>query len=53
MLAALIVLTAVLLATVGMRAERARRTAEVWACNAAAAALLAATVAAHSGGLIA
>ncbi|MDQ1710775.1 MAG: hypothetical protein QOE45_225 [Frankiaceae bacterium] len=50
MFATLIVLTAVLLAAVGLRAERRRRTVELWACNAAAAALLAATVAGHAVG---
>ncbi len=53
MLAATIVLTALLLAVIGLRAERHRRVAEVWACNVVAVALLGATVAAHSTGLIA
>ena len=53
MLAPLIVLTAVLLAAIGMRAERRRRVAELWACNVAASALLAATVAGHMSGRIA
>jgi hypothetical protein len=53
MLATLIVLTAVLLATLGLRAERRRRMAELWACNVAAAALLTATIVGHAAGRLA
>jgi hypothetical protein len=53
MLATLIVLAAVLLAVLGLRAERHRRMVELWACNAAAVALLAATVVGHASGRIA
>ena len=52
MLATLIVLTAVLLAAVGLRAERRGRAVELWFCNAVAAALLVATVSAHASGRI-
>jgi hypothetical protein len=53
MLAAAIVMTALLLAALGLRAERNSRAAEIWVCNAVAAILLGCTVAAHAGGLIA
>jgi hypothetical protein len=53
MLALLIAATAVLLAVIGLRAERRRKVAELWACNVAASALLAATVAGHAAGRIA
>ncbi|HEX8003765.1 MAG TPA: hypothetical protein VF519_13845 [Mycobacteriales bacterium] len=52
MLGTTIVLTAMLLAMVGMRAERHRRLAEVWVCTAAAAVLLGFTVAAHAAGRV-
>jgi hypothetical protein len=52
MLATLIVLTALLLGAIGLRADRRHRVAEVWVCNAVAAMLLAATVAAHAGGRV-
>lgn len=41
-------MTALLLAFVGLRAERNRRLAEVWICTAVAALLLGFTVAAHA-----
>jgi len=47
-----IVLTAVLLAALGMRAERNRRLAEVWLCTAVAAVLLVLTAAAHASGQV-
>ena len=53
MLALTIALAALLLAMIGLRAERRRRVAELWACNVAASALLAATVAGHVSGRIA
>jgi hypothetical protein len=53
MLAATIVLTALVLGAIGLRAERNRRFAEVWVCNAVAFLLLGATVAAHAAGRIA
>lgn len=52
MLGMLIVVTALLLAAVGLRAERTGRAVELWLCNAVAAALLAATVSAHASGRI-
>jgi hypothetical protein len=52
MLATLIVLTAVVLAVVGLRAERRNRLVELWLCNAVAVVLLGATVAAHAGGRV-
>ena len=52
MLATLIVLTALLLAALGIRAERRGRAAEIWVCNAVATALLLMTVSAHAGGRI-
>ena len=52
MLPALIVVTALILATVGMRAERRGRASELWICNAVAAVLLLATVSAHASGRI-
>jgi hypothetical protein len=48
----LIVLTALAVAAVGLRAERRRRLTELWLCNAVAALLLGATVAAHASGRI-
>jgi hypothetical protein len=50
MLPTLIVVTALLLAAVGLHADRRRKVVEVWLCNAFAAALLAATVAGHASG---
>lgn len=50
MLATLIVLTALLLAAVGIRAERRGRAIELWLCNAVAAVLLAMTMSAHASG---
>lgn len=52
MLPLLIVVTAVLVGTVGLRAERRGRALELWLCNAVAAALLFATVSAHASGRI-
>lgn len=52
MLALLIVVTAVLLAAVGLRAERHGRAVELWLCNVVAAALLLATVSAHASGRV-
>lgn len=52
MLATLILLTAVLLASVGVRAERRGRLRELWVCNAVAVMLLGATVVAHAGGRV-
>lgn len=52
MLATLIVTTALLLAAVGLRAERRGRAVELWLCNAVAAALLVMTVSAHASGRI-
>lgn len=52
MVATLIVLTAVLLAAIGLRAERRGRAFELWFCNAVAVALLFATVSAHASGQI-
>jgi len=52
MLPTLIVTTALLLAAVGLRAERRGRAAELWVCNAVAAMLLVATVSAHASGRI-
>jgi hypothetical protein len=53
MLVLLIVVTAALLAAMGLRAERQKRVAELWMCNVAASALLAATVAGHVTGRLA
>ncbi|HEU0132963.1 MAG TPA: hypothetical protein VFQ85_18440 [Mycobacteriales bacterium] len=53
MLVLTIVTTALLLGALGLYAERHRRTIELWACNAAAAVLLAATVLGHVNGRIA
>jgi hypothetical protein len=50
MLATLIVVTAFLLTALGLRAERHCQALELWACNAVAAALLAATVVGHATG---
>ena len=50
MLATLIVTTALLLAAIGLRADRRGRVLEIWLCNAVAAALLAMTVSAHASG---
>jgi len=52
MLGALIVVTALVLAAMGLRADRSGRAREVWVCNAVAAALLAMTVAAHAAGRV-
>jgi hypothetical protein len=52
MLAVTIVLAALLLTALGLRAEQRRRMAELWACNVAAGALLAATVVGHATGRI-
>lgn len=52
MLALLIVLTALLLAGIGVRAERHGRSSEIWACNVVAVALFAMTVSAHASGRI-
>jgi hypothetical protein len=52
MLGTTIVLTALLLAHVGLRAERNRRLAEVWVCTAVAALLLGVTVAAQAAGRV-
>lgn len=50
MLGTTIVLTALLLAVIGLRAERNRRLVEVWLCTAVAGLLLAFTTAAHAAG---
>lgn len=52
MLTTLIVLAALLLGVLGLRAERGHRLAELWVCNAVAVALLGATVAAHAAGRV-
>jgi hypothetical protein len=52
MAGALIVMTALLLAAVGLRADRGGRSREVWMCNAVAALLLGMTVAAHAAGRV-
>ena len=52
MLPTLIVTTALLLAAVGVRAERRGRAIELWLCNAVAAGLLAMTVSAQAAGRI-
>ena len=52
MLPTLIAVTALLVGALGLRAERHQRAAELWAANAVAAVLLAATVAAHASGRI-
>jgi hypothetical protein len=52
MLGALIVMTALAVAALGLRADRSGRGREVWVCNAVAAALLAMTVAAHAAGRV-
>ncbi|HVF05369.1 MAG TPA: hypothetical protein VNA20_11050 [Frankiaceae bacterium] len=52
MLALLIVTTALLLAAIGVRAERDGRGREIWVCNAVAVALFAMTVSAHASGRI-
>ena len=52
MLAALIVLTALVVGAMGLRADRSGRAREVWVCNAVAATLLAMTVAAHAAGRV-
>lgn len=52
MLPTLIVVTALLIAVVGLRAERRGRALELWICNAVAAALLLATVSAHASGRV-
>jgi hypothetical protein len=50
MLGTTIVLTALLLAALGLRADRHRRLVEVWLCTAVAGLLLAFTTAAHASG---
>lgn len=50
MLGTTIVLTALLLAVIGLRADRNRRLVEVWLCTAVAGLLLAFTTAAHAAG---
>ena len=52
MLATLIVTTALLLAAIGVRAERRGRVLEIWLCNAVAAGLLVMTATAHASGQI-
>ncbi len=52
MLATLIIVTALGLGAIGLRADRSGRAREVWVCNAVAAALLAMTVAAHAAGRV-
>lgn len=52
MLPVLIVVTALLLGAMGLRAERGGRAVELWLCNAVAALLLAMTVGAHAAGRI-
>lgn len=52
MLGTTIVVTAVLLGFLGLRAERNRRLAEVWLCTAIAGILLVFTVAAHAAGRV-
>lgn len=52
MLATTIVVTALLLGVIGLRAERSGRAAELWICNAVAALLLVATVSAHAAGRV-
>lgn len=52
MLGPTIIVTALLLAALGMRAERSRRLAEVWVCTAVAAILLGFTVVAHAAGRV-
>jgi hypothetical protein len=52
MLPTLIVLTAVILGAMGLRAERRGRALELWFCNAVAAMLFVATVSAHASGRI-
>lgn len=50
MLAVLIGFTALLLGAIGLDADRRHRAVELWTCNAIAALLLGATVAAHAAG---
>ena len=52
MLATTIVVTALLLGLLGLRAESRGRALELWICNAVAAVLLVATVSAHAAGKI-
>lgn len=52
MVEATIVTTAVLLGAIGMRAERNRRLAEVWACVVIASILLVLTAAGHASGQV-
>ena len=52
MLTTLIMLTALLVGAIGLRAERRHRLVEVWLCNVVAVALLGATVAAHAAGRV-
>jgi hypothetical protein len=52
MLTLLIVVTALALGAIGLRAERNRRVIELWLCNAAASALVVATVAGHAAGRV-
>lgn len=52
MLATTIVLTALLLAAIGLRAERRGRARELWLCNLVALVLVALTASAHASGRI-
>lgn len=52
MLGTTIVVTALLLGFLGLRAERNRRLAEVWVCTVVAAVLLGFTVVAHAAGRV-
>lgn len=52
MLPTLIVVTALLLAAIGLRAERRGRLRELWLCNLVALVLVALTASAHASGQI-
>lgn len=52
MLATMIVVTALLLAAIGLRAERRGRARELWLCNLVAVILVALTASAHASGQI-
>ncbi|HWL37154.1 MAG TPA: hypothetical protein VNQ77_13285 [Frankiaceae bacterium] len=52
MLSTLIVVTALLLAALGLRAERRGRARELWLCNLVALVLVALTASAHASGQI-
>lgn len=52
MLSTLIVVTALLLAAIGLRAERRGRLRELWLCNLVALVLVALTASAHASGQI-